>query len=105
MPTAVITGASRGLGRALALALARDGWRLVVDARGAEQLEQAARELGKLGDVVALAGDVADPRHRRALIEAAGEGIDVLVNNASVLGPSPQPRLGGYPPAEIAAGY
>ena len=105
MPTAVITGASRGLGRALALALARDGWRLVVDARGAEQLEQAARELGRLGDVVALAGDVADPRHRLALIEAAGERFDVLVNNASVLGPSPQPQLDSYPLDELKRVY
>jgi NAD(P)-dependent dehydrogenase (short-subunit alcohol dehydrogenase family) len=105
MPTAVITGASRGLGRALALVLARDGWRLVVDARGADQLEQAARELGRLGDVVALAGDVADPRHRRALIDAAGDRIDVLVNNASVLGPSPQPQLDSYPLDELKRVY
>src|SRR5918996_3187430 len=105
MPTAVITGASRGLGRALALALARHGWRLVVDARGAEQLEQAARELGRLGDIVALAGDVADPRHRRALIDAARDRIDVLVNNASVLGPSPQPQLDSYPLDELKRVY
>jgi NAD(P)-dependent dehydrogenase (short-subunit alcohol dehydrogenase family) len=105
MPTAVITGASRGLGRALARALADDGWRLVVDARGAEQLEQAARELGRLGDVVALAGDVSDPWHRRALIDAAGDRIDLLVNNASVLGPSPQPRLEAYSLDELQRVY
>jgi NAD(P)-dependent dehydrogenase (short-subunit alcohol dehydrogenase family) len=105
MPTAVITGASRGLGRALARALAGDGWRLVVDARGAERLEQAVRELGRHGDVVALAGDVSDAAHRRALIEAAGERIDLLVNNASVLGPSPQPGLDSYPLDELRRVY
>ncbi|HEX2468307.1 MAG TPA: SDR family oxidoreductase [Solirubrobacterales bacterium] len=97
MPTAVITGASRGLGRELGRALASRGWRLVVDARGADDLEGAAREFGRMADVVALAGDVSDLRHRRALIEAAGDRIDLLVNNASVLGPSPQPPLASYP--------
>jgi NAD(P)-dependent dehydrogenase (short-subunit alcohol dehydrogenase family) len=101
MPTAIITGASRGLGLALARALAAGGWRLVVDARGSVELELAARELGRLGEVVALAGDVADPAHRRALIDAAGDQIDLLVNNASVLGPSPQPALSDYPPKEL----
>jgi NAD(P)-dependent dehydrogenase (short-subunit alcohol dehydrogenase family) len=97
MPTAIITGASRGLGLALARALARDGWRLVVDARGAEALDHAADELGRLGDVTAIAGDVSDPAHREALVEAAGDRIDLLVNNASLLGPSPQPALADYP--------
>jgi NAD(P)-dependent dehydrogenase (short-subunit alcohol dehydrogenase family) len=105
MSTAVITGASRGLGLALARALAAEGRRLVVDARGSAELELAARELGRLGEVVALAGDVADPKHRRALIEAAGEPIDLLVNNASVLGPSPQPPLRDYPPKELERVY
>jgi NAD(P)-dependent dehydrogenase (short-subunit alcohol dehydrogenase family) len=96
--TAIITGASRGLGRALARALAADGWRLVVDARGAGDLERAAGELRGLGaGVTAIAGDVADPAHRRALVEAAGDRIDLLVNNASILGPSPQPALADYP--------
>jgi NAD(P)-dependent dehydrogenase (short-subunit alcohol dehydrogenase family) len=98
MPIAVITGASRGLGLALARALAERGWRLVIDARGAEALETARAELAALTDVTALAGDVADDRHRRALVEAAGDRIDALVNNASVLGPSPQPPLATYPP-------
>jgi NAD(P)-dependent dehydrogenase (short-subunit alcohol dehydrogenase family) len=97
MPTAIITGASRGLGLALARSLAADGWRLVIDARGGTELQRAARELGRLGEVVALAGDVADRRHRQALIDAAGEPIDVLVNNASSLGPSPLPALAAYP--------
>jgi NAD(P)-dependent dehydrogenase (short-subunit alcohol dehydrogenase family) len=97
MDTALITGASRGLGLALARELARRSWRLVVDARGAGALEAARTELAALTDVVAIPGDVADPAHRRALIAAAGPRIDLLVNNASVLGPSPQPRLADYP--------
>jgi NAD(P)-dependent dehydrogenase (short-subunit alcohol dehydrogenase family) len=97
MPTAIITGASRGLGLALARALARDGWRLVVDARGAKALDAAADDLGRLGEVTAIAGDVSDPQHRQALVDAAGERIDLLVNNASLLGPSPQPALADYP--------
>jgi NAD(P)-dependent dehydrogenase (short-subunit alcohol dehydrogenase family) len=97
MDTALITGASRGLGLALARELARRSWRLVVDARGAGALEAARAELAELTEVVALAGDVTDADHRRALVQAAGPRIDLLVNNASVLGPSPQPRLADYP--------
>src|SRR5215217_3788089 len=97
MHTAVITGASRGLGLALARALARRSWRLVIDARGAAALEAARAELAELTDVVALAGDVADAAHREALVAAAGPRIDLLVNNASLLGPSPQPALAHYP--------
>jgi NAD(P)-dependent dehydrogenase (short-subunit alcohol dehydrogenase family) len=97
MRTALITGASRGLGRALARALAERGWRLVIDARGATELNEIAAELSKRTDVVAIAGDVADEGHRRALVDAAGGGrLDLLVNNASALGPSPQPRLAAY---------
>jgi NAD(P)-dependent dehydrogenase (short-subunit alcohol dehydrogenase family) len=95
--TAIITGASRGLGLALARELAARRWRLVIDARGAEALEAARRELAALTDVTALVGDVADERHRRALVTAAGDRIDALVNNASILGPSPQPALDAYP--------
>jgi NAD(P)-dependent dehydrogenase (short-subunit alcohol dehydrogenase family) len=93
MPTAIVTGASRGLGLALARALAERGWRLVIDAREPGPLHQAAAELP---NAVALAGDVADAAHREALVAAAGE-VDVLVNNASILGPSPQPALEDYP--------
>jgi NAD(P)-dependent dehydrogenase (short-subunit alcohol dehydrogenase family) len=95
--TALITGASRGLGLALARELAERGWRLVLDARGAPALEAAQRELATLTDVTALPGDVADAWHRAALIDAAGGRIDALVNNASILGPSPQPALADYP--------
>jgi NAD(P)-dependent dehydrogenase (short-subunit alcohol dehydrogenase family) len=97
MDTALITGASRGLGLALARELARRSWRLVIDARGAEALEAARAELAERTEVVAIAGDVADAEHRRALVQAAGPRIDLLVNNASVLGASPQPRLADYP--------
>jgi NAD(P)-dependent dehydrogenase (short-subunit alcohol dehydrogenase family) len=94
MPTAIVTGASRGLGRALSQALAARGWDLVVDARGADAL---AATWAHEPRVAAIAGDVSDPAHRRALVEAAGRRIDALVNNASVLGPSPQPPLSDYP--------
>ena len=97
MPLAIITGSSRGLGLALARALAERRWALVIDARGGRELERTARELGRVTEVVALAGDVADDWHRGALVDAAGEHVDLLVNNASMLGPSPQPPLGRYP--------
>ena len=97
MSLAIITGASRGLGLALARELAARGWALVIDARGAGDLERAARELGQITEVVALPGDVADDWHRGVLVEAAGAHIDLLVNNASLLGPSPQPPLAVYP--------
>ena len=96
MPTAIVTGASRGLGLALARALAERGWRLVIDARERGALDQAATELARTTDVAALAGDVTDPEHRAELIAAAGEDLQLLVNNASLLGPSPQPALADY---------
>jgi NAD(P)-dependent dehydrogenase (short-subunit alcohol dehydrogenase family) len=105
MSTAILTGGSRGLGLALARALVGEGRRLVIDARGFDELGVAARELGALGDVVAVAGDVAEPAHRQALVEAAGDEIDLVVNNASVLGPSPQPGLAAYPLAELERVY
>ena len=101
-PVGIITGASRGLGLALVSGLVEREWRLVVDARGAAALERA---VSGLDGVVAIAGDVADPEHRRALVEAAGDRIDLLVNNAGVLGPSPQPPLATYPLAELARVY
>src|SRR5918996_620572 len=96
MPSALITGASRGLGLALARALAERGWSLVIDARGAEALEAARRELAERTSVVALVGDVADARHRRELV-AAADSLDLLVNNASTLGASPLPSLATHP--------
>ena len=97
MPLAIITGASRGLGLALARALAERGWSLVLDARGESELRRVADELSSRTEVVAIAGDVAEASHRSALVAAAAERIDLLVNNASVLGPSPQPALSSYP--------
>jgi NAD(P)-dependent dehydrogenase (short-subunit alcohol dehydrogenase family) len=102
MPVGVVTGASRGLGLALARALDERGWRLVVDARGGEALAEAT---AGLSGVTAIAGDVADPEHRRALVEAAGGEIDLIANNASLLGPSPQPALAEYPLDELRRVY
>jgi NAD(P)-dependent dehydrogenase (short-subunit alcohol dehydrogenase family) len=102
MPTAIVTGASRGLGRALSQALAGRGWDLVVDARGADALSSTWRHEPR---VTAIPGDVTDPAHRRALVEAAGGPIDALANNASVLGPSPQPPLREYPLDELRCVY
>ena len=96
--TAIVTGASRGLGLALAHALAQRGWRLVIDARSADDLEGARAALAAAGaEVVAVPGDVSDSWHRGMLVEAAGERIDLLVNNASTLGASPLPPLADYP--------
>ena len=104
MPVALITGASKGLGRALARGLAERGWALVLDARGAEALETVARELPT---AVAVAGDITDARHREALAAAVRDlgRLDLLVNNASYLGPSPMPSLAEYPLDELARVY
>jgi NAD(P)-dependent dehydrogenase (short-subunit alcohol dehydrogenase family) len=97
--TALITGASRGLGLALARGLAGDGWTLIIDARGERDLESTRAELAEQTRVVAIPGDVRSGEHRRALADAARDagGLDALVNNASILGPSPQPELLDYP--------
>jgi NAD(P)-dependent dehydrogenase (short-subunit alcohol dehydrogenase family) len=95
MPHALITGASAGLGRALAVELAKQGWTLTIDARHPEALARVADELAALTQVHAVPGDVSDPAHRAALVTAAAEQgpVDLLVNNASDLGGSPLPRL------------
>jgi NAD(P)-dependent dehydrogenase (short-subunit alcohol dehydrogenase family) len=98
----IVTGASRGLGFALTRALVERGWRVVVDARDADALSQAWPKAPR--DVL-IPGDVADPDHRRRLIEAAGEPIDLLVNNASALGATPLPALGDYPLDELRRAY
>ena len=96
---ALITGASRGLGLALARALAHRGWALIIDARGEAALEAARDELTHHTRVIAVPGDVTDAAHRMALAAAAQGlgGLDAIVNNAGILGPSPQPYLLDYP--------
>jgi len=93
MSTAIITGGSRGFGRALAGALIGSGWNVVVDGRDEAALAAVAKELGE--SLCVIAGDVTDPNHRAALVDAARRigGLDLLVNNASSLGPTPLPRL------------
>jgi NAD(P)-dependent dehydrogenase (short-subunit alcohol dehydrogenase family) len=100
MPVAIVTGASQGFGRAVATDLAKDGWSLVIDGRRARPLKEVGRSLEALGvPVRAIAGDVTDADHRAALVQSAEElgGLDLLVNNASTLGPSPLPGLDRYP--------
>jgi NAD(P)-dependent dehydrogenase (short-subunit alcohol dehydrogenase family) len=99
MTTALITGASRGLGAALATGLAEAGWKLVIDARTAGELRASAERLSGLTTVVAVPGDVVDDDHRAELAAAASHlgGADLLINNASTLGGSPPPRLADFP--------
>ena len=101
IPTALVTGASRGLGRALASALNARGWRLAVDGRDPASLAATVAALPSPELVMAVAGDIADPAHRAALAAAAGPRIDLVVNNASTLGPSPLPRLADLPSADL----
>jgi len=105
--TALVTGASRGLGLALAEALADEGWGLVIDARDPGPLRAAADRLARRTAVRAVPGDVADGAHRAALIAAAWElgGLEAVVLNAGVLGPSPMPALADYPIEELERVY
>ena len=109
-PVGIVTGASRGLGLALAHALVERGWNIVIDARGEDALAAATESLraaagGGGPAVTAIPGDVADAQHRKQLVDAAGPRIDLLVNNASLLGPSPQPPLADYPLAVLERVY
>ncbi|GAA1539637.1 SDR family oxidoreductase [Kribbella lupini] len=103
----MVTGASAGLGLALARGLAERGWSLIIDARGADALKDAADDLAAKADVVPLAGDVTDAEHRAELVDAVGElgRLDLLVNNASYLGPSPLQRLAGADLDELRRVY
>jgi NAD(P)-dependent dehydrogenase (short-subunit alcohol dehydrogenase family) len=105
-PVAIVTGASRGFGRAVTAALLDRGWAVVGDARRASELKTTARELNST-QLIALPGDVTDPSHRDALVGAATNAgpLRLLVNNASRLGPSPQPTLSDYPARELSAVY
>ena len=98
-PTALVTGASRGLGHALTAELVRRGWHVLIDARDAGRLASSVAELPDPSAVTAIAGDVVDDQHRQALAEAVLDrgGLDLLVSNASVLGPSPLPSLVDHP--------
>jgi NAD(P)-dependent dehydrogenase (short-subunit alcohol dehydrogenase family) len=100
---AIVTGASRGLGRALARTLAAAGYSLVVDARATGAIEAAAGELRERTWVEVVPGDITDPAHRRELVDAALRlgGIDLLVNNAGTLGAHPLPPLAEYPLADL----
>jgi NAD(P)-dependent dehydrogenase (short-subunit alcohol dehydrogenase family) len=100
MKTALITGASRGLGFALADALAGLGWKLIITARNPDDLLEAERRLQARTEVRAISGDVAHPRHRQELL-AGVERLDLLVNNASQLGLGPDSRLADYPASNL----
>ena len=106
-PSAFISGASRGLGLALACELAQQGWHLLINARGTKDLSKAATELRQWTEVTAVAGDISDPDHRQLLAEAAAKigGLDVIINNAGILGPSPQPALLDYPLNSLTTVY
>ena len=102
----LITGASRGLGRALTLAFAKEGARLAICARSADSLMQVKEEAERLGtQVLAVSADMSVPRDVERFVataEAAYGRIDVLINNASILGPSPMPLLLDYPEEDFA---
>jgi NAD(P)-dependent dehydrogenase (short-subunit alcohol dehydrogenase family) len=105
-PVAIVTGASRGFGKAVTAALLDRGWAVIGDARRAAELKTTAAELNSSGLTV-LPGDVTDASHRDALVAAAINAgpLRLLVNNASRLGPSPQPALADYPASELWAVY
>ena len=111
MPIALVTGGSRGLGKAITRSLLARGWSVVTDARGSSKLGAAAAEL-RAGlppgvELIALVGDVTDAGHRDTLMQSAAQlgGLDLVVNNAGILGPSPQPPLAEYPVERMSEVY
>jgi NAD(P)-dependent dehydrogenase (short-subunit alcohol dehydrogenase family) len=111
MSVAIVTGASRGLGEALATGLARAGWSVVIDGRDGRALDAAAARIRRVGGdgvtVVAVPGDVTDPDHRHDLSSAAFDlgGLDLVVNNAGTLGAAPLPSLGDYPLEDLRVAF
>jgi NAD(P)-dependent dehydrogenase (short-subunit alcohol dehydrogenase family) len=111
MSVAIVTGASRGLGQALATGLVGAGWSVVVDGRDATTLDETVARItahaANGARVVAIAGDITDDEHRHALTAAAFElgGLDLLVNNAGTLGASPLPSLADYPLDELRVAF
>jgi len=100
---AIVTGGSQGFGLALSRELVQRGWRVVVDARDGERLAAARAATTSGQHLTAVVGDVVDPAHQQELVDTAraSGGLDLLVHNASALGPSPQPPLASYPPADL----
>jgi NAD(P)-dependent dehydrogenase (short-subunit alcohol dehydrogenase family) len=111
MSVAIVTGASRGLGQALATGLARSGWSLVIDGRDPSTLSASAdfirAQAAEGVEVVALSGDITDADHRHGLTAAAFElgGLDLVVNNAGTLGASPLPLLSDYPLGDLRVAF
>ena len=108
MNTALITGGSKGFGLALAESLVADGWSVVIDGRNPDALDEAVTRLRGVSNgqaVRGIVGDVADPNHRDEFARAVGDDLDLLVNNASTLGPSPQPNLAEYPLDDLREVY
>jgi NAD(P)-dependent dehydrogenase (short-subunit alcohol dehydrogenase family) len=111
MSVAIVTGASRGLGEALATGLAGAGWSVVIDGRDRRALEEAAARIRRAAPdgarITAVPGDVTDPDHRHALTGAAFElgGLDLVVNNAGTLGAAPLPPLGEYPLEDLRVAF
>ncbi len=107
MSTAIITGGTRGLGRALVGHLALEGWRVVFDARRTADVERALAEIGgndDVGQLIGIPGDITDVHHRAALVDAIEDGdLDLLINNAGALGPSPLPRLVDVDPTDLSS--
>jgi NAD(P)-dependent dehydrogenase (short-subunit alcohol dehydrogenase family) len=111
MSVAIVTGASRGLGRALAEGLAREGWSLVIDGRDRDSLAAAAEQIGSVqadgARLLAPSGDITDAAHRSALVDAATSLGDftLLINNAGTLGTSPLPSLADYPLGDLRVAF